>query len=315
MRILQHKSCVNSVAFAPDGTLFVLTAGDELWAYPADGSERVYVANTRHTSWTNQYLAISPDGRWLSVSGGKYPVLYEVGSLAPVAGSSRKRGLVWQKDTVSGEGFQGWTEFTGDSTFWVGRVDGSSLEVPVRLYCRPLSGSQAFHFPAASVPQWNHFATVPGTPVVILSGWSAESKALCHWRVDLTRLERPAEQLGSSEHGGWLTVSADGRLFLLSAARGLGVYSQNPDGLHLDFAVHLPGFDNVPTLVLSGDGRRFVARDLMSKLVYAGDTATGELFGPWEWNIGVVNGVAIAPNGLTAAAAGSSKKVAVWDLE
>src|SRR5262245_28253041 len=93
MRMLQHKSGANSVAFAPDGTLFVLTAGDELWAYPGDGSERVYVGSTRHSSWTNQFLTISPNGRWLSVSGGRDPVLYEVGSSTAASGGRPQAGV------------------------------------------------------------------------------------------------------------------------------------------------------------------------------------------------------------------------------
>lgn len=315
MRILQHKSGADSVAFAPDGTMFVLLSGADLWAYPADGSERIFVANTKRSAWVNQFLTISPDGRWLSVSGGAKPVLYEVGSLTPTAKAGRKQGLGWQHHTVPDESFSGWTMFTGDSTFWIGTVQGVSFEVTVRLYCRPLSGASGFHFPPASILGWHGFATVPGASAVVVSRRNAESKARCLWRVDLAQPDQPAELLGSVNHGGWFTVGADGRVFFLCAKRGVGVYSQKPNGLHLDFAVELPGFNNMPTLAISGDGRRFVARDTLSKLVYAGDAATGELFGPWDWNIGAVNGVAISPDGLTAAAAGSSKKVAVWDLE
>jgi hypothetical protein len=35
----------------------------------------------------------------------------------------------------------------------------------------------------------------------------------------------------------------------------------------------------------------------------------------WEWKIGEVNDLKFAPNGMTAAAAGSNRKVVVWDLD
>jgi hypothetical protein len=274
------------------------------------------LGNTRNGSWSNAFLTVSPDGRWLSVSGGRDPVLFEVGSLtAAPSVLGRRQRLAWRKETFGGEVFQGRSAFTGDSAFFLGIVNGVSLNVPLRLYCRPLSGLPAFHLAPPSVPHWNRFATVPGVPAVVLTGWREEAKAFSHWRVDLLAPEQPAVLLGSTEHDGGLTVGSDGRLFLLSAKQGLGVYSPVRNGLRLDFAVRLPGFDNMPTLAVSGDGRRFVVRDSMSKFVYSGDATTGVLFGPWDWNIGAVNGIAIAPDSLTAAAAGSSKKVVVMDLE
>jgi len=66
---------------------------------------------------------------------------------------------------------------------------------------------------------------------------------------------------------------------------------------------------------LSADARIFVARCYKNKLVCGANTVTGEILGPWEWKIGQINDVAIAPDGLTAAAAGSSKKLIVWDLD
>ena len=93
------------------------------------------------------------------------------------------------------------------------------------------------------------------------------------------------------------------------------IYSVGPGGFHLDLTVPLPHCPNTPTLSLSADASRFVACCFQSKLVCAVETATGEVRGPWDWGIGQVNDAAIAPDGLTAAAAGSSKKLAVWDLE
>jgi hypothetical protein len=64
---------------------------------------------------------------------------------------------------------------------------------------------------------------------------------------------------------------------------------------------------------VSPDGRRLLTA-FRSK-VALWDTETGRQLASWDWQIGTINGVAFAPDGLTAAAAGSRKKLVVWDLE
>jgi hypothetical protein len=81
--------------------------------------------------------------------------------------------------------------------------------------------------------------------------------------------------------GRWV-VSPDGRLFLTDSQHGVRVFTPHDGSLQLDRTIPLPGFDNMPDTVLSPDGRRFVARDYTGSVVYAGDTTTGELFGPWD---------------------------------
>jgi WD40 repeat protein len=64
---------------------------------------------------------------------------------------------------------------------------------------------------------------------------------------------------------------------------------------------------------VSLDGRRLLTQFRSEVALW--DTETGQNLGSWDWQIGTVNGVAFAPDGLTAAAAGSKRKLVVWDLE
>jgi hypothetical protein len=132
MRVFQHKSGLDAVSFAPDGTLFVLARDSQLWAYPAGGEDRVFVVSARHTIRSNRFLSISPEGGWLSVSGGSHPVLVRVGAFDPPPGGDRKKGLGWQKETFPSETFDSQVLFSGDSAFCLGLVSGYSLEVPIR---------------------------------------------------------------------------------------------------------------------------------------------------------------------------------------
>jgi hypothetical protein len=68
---------VQSVAYGPDGTLYALTVrSSELWAYPPGGAKRVLAARRTAENRLEGWLDVSPDGRWLSVSGLQDPSLF-----------------------------------------------------------------------------------------------------------------------------------------------------------------------------------------------------------------------------------------------
>lgn len=311
MRILQHTLGLWSVAFAPDGTLFVLTERrGQLWAHPAGGAARILVAEDERL---DGMLEVSPDGQWVAVSGSQRATVFRIGSYTPQDTASRS-GLGWGRHTFPDTRFYQPGHFTGDSSAWVGRTSTPARRSLLEYHGWQLPEFTPFSLPAATEVPCRQWAAVPGTSRAVLAAWIADLKAVGVHRVDVAQPNRPAELLGTVEDCTNLTIGPDGRLFASDRDRRVRVYTPRAGALRLDLSVSFPAFDSSPHVVVSADGR-LVARAFRNKLVYAADTTTGEVFGPWDWKIGRVNGVAIAPDGLTAAAAGSNKKVAVWDLE
>lgn len=70
----------------------------------------------------------------------------------------------------------------------------------------------------------------------------------------------------------------------------------------------------VNAIAFTPDGRR-VLTTCTDKLVRVWDASTGQLVVSYDWNVGVTNAVAVAPDGLTAAVSGQSGRVVLFDLE
>ena len=118
---------MQSVAYGPDGTLFALTSrGGELWVYPAGRANRVLAARKTEDFRLEGWLDVSPDGRWLSVSGLQDPYLFRVGSLISDGAPPTARRCAhlpnWAEYRFPQLNFYDRTCFTGDSAFWVGRA-------------------------------------------------------------------------------------------------------------------------------------------------------------------------------------------------
>jgi WD40 repeat protein len=322
VRYHRHTAGVQSVAFGPDGTLFALTSrGGEIWAYPAGGGERVLAVRATSTHPLEGWLDVSPDGRWLAVTGLQDPTLFRVGSLTPdaLAASQLARCATlpgWGTHRYHTLHFYGRTCFTGDSKHWVGRTHHSLAGIRQRFRSWRLSDLARSEYTGFLVePSYQTIAAEPGTSCVVVEGWSSEHKACAFWRGDVATPDVPAgEPVGTVEHCNGFRIGGDGRYYV-SYHREILVYSPGPSGFRLDLTIPMPHFKSTPELSLSADGRRFVAHCFLHKLVCAADTRTGDVSGPWDWNIGKVNAAAIAPDGLTAAAGGTSKKLVVWDLD
>ncbi|MBM3980311.1 MAG: hypothetical protein FJ304_08500 [Planctomycetes bacterium] len=316
MRLFQHSAGVQSVAYGPDGTLYALIARNcELWVYPAGGAKRVLAA--RRTA--DFRLEVSPDGRWLSVSGLSDAYLFRVGSLTP-NGSPPDAGRCaqlpdWAEFRFPRLHFYDRTGFTGDSAFWFGRTHDSIVSHKDRFRYWSLPNLTEAEYKAFPVSDCQSMVAVPGTSSFVIEGWSSKHNAVAYWRGDLARPGvAVGEPVGTTEHCNGFVIGSDGRYFVTHDGAVM-IYSVGKRGMRLDLTVPLPCYANTPNISLSADARRFVTQAFRSKLVCAVDTQTGEVFGPWDWGIGQVNDAAIAPDGLTACAGGSQKKLVVWDLD
>jgi WD40 repeat protein len=70
----------------------------------------------------------------------------------------------------------------------------------------------------------------------------------------------------------------------------------------------------VNAVAFTPDGRRMLTT-CTDKLVRVWDAATCQLVTSYDWNVGVTNAIAVAPDGLTAAVSGQSGRVVLFDLD
>jgi WD40 repeat protein len=113
--------------------------------------------------------------------------------------------------------------------------------------------------------------------------------------------------------------------------QGMGFLAYHPSGRQLVFGsgTKLSVFDTgtwseafslkqTRKYFLSGaftpDGRRFLTAS-NEETVKCWDTADWRLIREYAWNIGGLGCVAVAPDGMTAAAGSAKKKIVVWDLD
>lgn len=324
MRIYQYAKGLGSVAYTPDGTLFVLTregssVAEELWAHPHAGLERIEVARSVARKKLAGWLDASSDGRWLVVHGQHNPVLFRIGALAPDPNPAKgKRTLLsgWSESAFPTLYFHGLTCFTGDSSYWVGRTGEGHIPRGDSLRYWQLSDLTHRVGNTESAIKKAHVASAPGARHVVVVGWPDKRNPHSLWRVEPAAPDAPPELIGTLEHCDYLSIGSDGR-FYASCNRKVRVYSPlGPGRLQLDLTFNLKKHALAPRVKLCADSRLFVACCAGSKLVYGGNTVTGAMLGPWDWKIGpVIIDVAISPDGLTAAAAGSDARAVVWDLD
>jgi WD40 repeat protein len=70
----------------------------------------------------------------------------------------------------------------------------------------------------------------------------------------------------------------------------------------------------VNAVAFTPDGRRILTT-CTDKLVRVWDATTGQLVVSYDWNVGVTNAIAVAPDGLTAAVSGQGGRVVLFDLD
>ncbi|HYT93081.1 MAG TPA: WD40 repeat domain-containing protein [Gemmataceae bacterium] len=100
---------------------------------------------------------------------------------------------------------------------------------------------------------------------------------------------------------------------LLAVANGQHIFLLAPG--QSESVATLTGYPKqVNDIAFTADGSRLLTAG-HDGAIRIWDTATGAAGPVFDWDIGPLTAVAIAPDGLTAAAAGSKARVVVWDLD
>lgn len=102
----------------------------------------------------------------------------------------------------------------------------------------------------------------------------------------------------------------DGRV---AAAGGSKVFILRAKGGKPQFTLDAGGRSPVNDVAVAASGRLVAAMDNGTVRVW--DTSTGEPGPVFKWGVGGVWSVALAPDGLTCAAAGSKGRVVIWDVD
>jgi WD40 repeat protein len=201
----------------------------------------------------------------------------------------------------------------GRSALW---MDRGEWDDPLRLALWDFQGERrcSFLFPQ---PFGLKAASFSPDGTFLVAGGLGNDALL--WR--LAEGGDPAGQLWHTARVQRTAFTPDGRLLATAAGKTMRLWEVPQSATPHQFVsqrVCLHQFRAFATVIgcltISPDGRLLAAGDNKSR-VRLWEIATGREIGDYNWGIGIIGGVAFAPNGATAAAAGSGKAIVVWDVD
>jgi Tol biopolymer transport system component len=283
---------VRSLAFAPDGTRLASSARDYktfLWDL---GTGKHQVIDT----WNSYTVAFAPDGRHVATGRG-----YGLSVWSADTGELRTIEI----KTDHGHGIH--VAYAPDGKL-IATASGS-----VRLFDAATlaelelgpgrergTNSLAFSRDGRTLATGHSVWPAPGSPPVrFVRLWDVATR---QEKGRLTGLGGVAEELAFSPDGRFLAAAAGRTLFVWAVATGEIVLA------------HKGGTRSFKDVAFTPDGRflAFVSNDASARLLDVGGWREAAAF---DWKLGPLISLAVAPDSMRAAAGSGKGKIVVWDLD
>lgn len=293
-----HKGAVCAVAFAPDGRHLATGCANEpvrLWHLDGPTEAKQFPGNE-----FDPVLAFSPDGRFLARGGYRF-TLFDMKTGWGVVNPGRRYEAVAfapdGKEVAVSRPLTRWAlpsgkELPGGWGDWRGRYSGGDMEYA--------TGALAYS------PDGTTIATA-----FFARAKKRESRPILLW--DRETGEERGRLLADFSRGdpSYLTYSPDGAVIAGVYGARVGVLDAVTGAT---VAVLKAGAKHFKGIAFTPDGARLIAvnHDAVAR-VYS--TATWAEATGYEWAVGRLTAVAVAPDGLRAACGSDRGRVVVWDLE
>jgi WD40 repeat protein len=322
MRVVKLKGMrqVNGLHYAPDGRRLLAVGGYEVrsldearWVDVVGGTEtlrvplnascydvspglsRLAVVNSRMRQWDGEPLppvvTFDPnDATWHERLPRWQVVIFSASNVYGIAYAPDGRRLAVSYREANGE-------YPTDHQFII----------------TPLSPGRAVGVPPQLDRQNDNrvIAFSPDGRLIAGSGSSLNPHIV--WLIN----SRTADRTGSvalNHQPRQLVYSPDSSQLAVANAKRVDLFSPNPFSPNADEPrLTLTHPKQVNAVAFTPDGRRMLTT-CTDKLVRVWDTATGQLVTSYDWNVGVTNAIAMAPDGLTAAVSGQTGRVVLFDL-
>jgi WD40 repeat protein len=317
MRILSgHKYPVGKLRFSPNGR-WLLAAADSLWAEPMNrGAVRLWdlPAGTSRELAHAVHAEFTPDSRSLLYKDGPRGRRKSLQLADLASGTSAPLSVVGRE-----VGDFGHPRFSPDGSLLVSASDRRwGMGRAIQLNWTRFPGWE-------SAGEWR--LEIPVNPSDVTS-------VVCGWFVDVAFSPDGQTLAGLCAAGVILFDVKSGKQMhvqRVTPKQGKGFLAYHPSGRQLVFGsgtevvVFDPGtWTEITTLrqsrkyfhsgAFTPDGRQFLTVS-NEATVKCWDTARWAAVREYAWQIGGLASVAVAPDGMTAAAGSAKKKVVVWDLD
>jgi WD40 repeat protein len=296
MQILEgHEGVVHALSFSPDGETLVSAGRDgslRRWEAWGNCTEQSRSGTPVHS------LAWSSDGRWLATGGSDGSI-----SVWDGCGESLHASRPGTGGIITGLSF-----LSGDETliFTKGLDANQPADLSESIRIWDFLSDKVRQLPV-DVIKGEPIRALAALPEKRLRAWAGQSNTLTIWnsqKCDAARLTLKSlvRNIAFTPDGSRLAVTADWKVVVFDVERK-------------QECLNLTGHKGVVSaLAYTPDGRYLISGS-WDKTVKLWEASTGREVASFEWPVGRVYALAVAPDGLRAAAAGDASTIVIWDVD